>query len=72
MADVAHHPIIQKEVDELPVEGASKPYSAGVSFYSNVFVVPKHTGVLWPILNLKQSNQFMHIPIFKMPTIRHV
>ena len=28
--------------------------------------------VLWPILNLKQFNCYLHIPSFKMPAIRHV
>ena len=37
-----------------------------------VFVIPKHTGGLWPILNLKQFNCYLHIPSFKMPTIQHV
>ena len=37
-----------------------------------MFVVPKHTGGLWPILNLKWFNCYLHIPSFKMPTIRHV
>ena len=30
------------------------------------------TGGLQPILNLKQFNQFLHVPSFKMPTIQHV
>ena len=68
----AHHPIIQKEVDELFSKGAIEPSSGGAGFYSSVFVVPKHTGSLWPILNLKQFNCYLHIPSFKMPTIRHV
>ena len=37
-----------------------------------MFAVPKHIGGLWPILNLKQINCYMHIPTFKMLTIRHV
>ena len=37
-----------------------------------MFVVPKCTGGLWTILNLKQFNCDLHIPYFKMPTIRHV
>ena len=41
-------------------------------FYSSVFVVPKHTGGLQPIFNLKHINCYMHIPSFKMPTLRHV
>ena len=32
-----------------------------------MFVVPKHTGDLWPILNLKHFNHYMHILSFKMP-----
>ena len=66
------HPIIQKEVDELLSKGAIEPSSCGASFFSGVFVVPKHIGGLWPILNLKQFNHYLHIPSFKMPTKRHV
>ena len=65
----AHHPIIQKEVDELLAKGALEPSSSGDGFYSSVFVVPKCTGGLCPILNLKCFNHFMHIPSFKMPTL---
>ena len=42
----AHHPVIQKEVDELLAKGAIEPSSSGTGFYSSVFVVPKHTGGL--------------------------
>ena len=66
----AHHPVIQKEVDELLAKGAIEPSSGGAGFYSSVFVVPKHTGGLRPILNLKPFNHFMHIPSFKMPTLK--
>ena len=68
----AHHPVIQKEVDELLAKGAIEPSSGGASFYSSVFVVPKHTGGLCPILHLKCFNHFMHIPSFKMPTLKTV
>ena len=68
----AHHPIIQKEVDELLAKGAIEPSSGHVGFYSSVFVVPKCTGGLWPILNLKHFKCYMHIPSFKIPTMRHV
>ena len=64
-----HHPVIQREVDELLAKGAT---AGGAGFYCSMFVVPKHTGGLWPILNLKHFNHHMHIPSFKMPTIRHV
>ena len=42
----AHHPVIQKEVDELLAKGAFEPSSAVAGFYSSIFVVPKHTGGL--------------------------
>ena len=71
-AATTHHPIIQKEVDELLAEGAIKPSSGGAGFYSSVSVVPKCTGGLWPILNLKHFSHYVHIPSFKMPTIRQV
>ena len=70
---VAHHPIIQKNwISYLLREGVIEPSSCGADFYSSVLVVPKHYGGLWPILNLKQFNCYLHIPSFKMPTIRHV
>ena len=46
--------------------------SGGAGFYSSMFVVPKCTGSLQPILNLKHFYQYMHIASFKMQTIRHV
>ena len=67
-----HHPIIQKEVDELLAKGAVEPFCGGTGFYSSMFVVRKHTGGLLPILNLKCFNCYMHIPSFKMVTIRHI
>ena len=42
----AHHPIIQKEVDELLAKGVIEPSSGGAGFYSSMFVVPKHIGCL--------------------------
>ena len=71
-AAAAHHPVIQKEVDELLAKGAIEPSSGGAGFYSSVFVVPKCTRGLRPILNLKHFNCFMHIPSFKMPTLKYV
>ena len=68
----AHHPVIQKEVDELLAKGAIAPSSGGAGFYSSLYIVPMCTGGLWPILNLKQFNHYLHIFSFKMPTIRHV
>ena len=42
----AHHPIIQKEVDEHLAKGTVELFSGGAVFYSSMFVVPKHTGGL--------------------------
>ena len=50
-AFAAHHPIIQKEVDELYAKGAIEPSSGDAGFYSSVFVAPKHTVGLWPIIS---------------------
>ena len=43
-AAAVHHPVIQKEVDELLAEGAIEPSSGGAGFYSSMFVLPTHTG----------------------------
>ena len=69
---ITHHLIIQKEVNKLLAKGAIEPSSCGAAFYSSMFVIPKCTGGLQPILNLNPFNRYMHIPSFKMPTIRHV
>ena len=55
-AAAAHHPIIQKDIDELLAEGVTEPSSGGAGFYSIVFVVPKCTAGLWSILNFKHLN----------------
>ena len=67
-----HHPVIQKEVDELLAKGAIEPSSRGTGFYSSKFMVPKCTGHLQSILNLKHFNCYMHISSFKMPTPKQV
>ena len=71
-AAAAYHPVIQKEVDELLAKGATEPSSSVAGFYSSMFVVPKHTGGLHPILNLKHFNHYMYIPSFKMLTLKNV
>ena len=50
---MAHHPAIQKKGDELLSKGAIEPFTGGAGFYSNIFLVPKHIGGLWHILNPK-------------------
>ena len=64
--------LFRREVDELLAKEAIEPNSGGAGFYSSMFVVPKHTGGLCPILNLKHFNHYMHIPSFKMPTLKNI
>ena len=45
-AVAAHHPVIQREVDELLAKGTTEPSSVGTGFYSSMFGVPKCTGGL--------------------------
>ena len=37
----AHHPVIQKEVNDILGKDAIEPSSGGAGFYFNMFVVPK-------------------------------
>ena len=53
MISPAHHPVIQKEVEELLDKGAIEPSFCGASFYSNAFVISKHLGRLHPVLSHK-------------------
>ena len=69
---MANHTIIQKWMDELLVKGVIEPSIGGADFYSNVFVVPKYIGSLWPLLNLKWFHYYVHIPTCKMPTVREI
>ena len=45
-AALVHHPVIQKEVDELLAKGAIEPSTDTADFCSNVFMVPNHVGGL--------------------------
>ena len=65
-------PFNVKAVDELLAKGATQPSSGGAGFYSSMFVVPKHTGGHCPIFSLKCFNHFMHIPSFKMSTLKNI
>ena len=62
--------LFRRKLMSFLLKGATEPSSGGAGFYSSVFVVPKHTGGLCPILNLKHFNCFMHIPSFKMLTLK--
>ena len=36
-ATVSHHPLVQKEVDELLAKGSIEPLTGDADFYSNMF-----------------------------------
>ena len=40
---VTQHPVMQREADELFAKGTIEPLTGGARFYSNTFVVFKHT-----------------------------
>ena len=54
-------------VDILPVEEHNTP-----GFYSQLFLRPKPTGELRPIIDLSRLNQYIHCPPFKMETVQSI
>jgi len=63
--------IMDKEVSDLLTKGAIE-YGSGSGFTSQMFVIPKKTGDLRPVLNLRALNQFLPTRPFKMETVQHV
>ena len=67
--------VLLDEVDSLLGKRAIEHVSesdADAGFYSTYFLVPKKSGDLRPILNLKPINQFMSVPKFRMETLAKV
>jgi len=62
---------IDKEVSDLLSKNAIEPCT-GPGFSSQLFVIPKKTGELRPVLNLRRLNQYLPIQPFKMETISQV
>ena len=59
------------EITKLLNKGAiRKVSSCPYEFISNIFLVPKKTGVLLPVINLKPLNQFVQRIHFKMENIQ--
>ena len=46
------------------------PWDPG--FYSHLFMVPKKTGGLRPVIDLKRLNTFLAVPSFKMETVQQI
>ena len=64
-----------EEVADLLQKGAVKvvqPYGTMDGFYSTYFIVPKKSGGLRPILNLKRFNRFMRKQRFRMETLNTI
>ena len=58
---------IKQEVNSLLSEGATKQIpKSQAKFVSCLFTVPKKSGGLRPVINLKPLNQFLHLQTFKM------
>jgi len=62
--------LLKEEVDSFLQKGAILPqmHNSG-GFYSSLFLVPKKNGQMRPIINLKQLNQWVETPHFKMEGI---
>jgi hypothetical protein len=45
---------------------------SGRGFYSRIFTIPKKTGDLRPVLNLRPLNKFLTAPKFKMETLTNI
>ena len=68
-------PILLDEVDSLLGKGAIERVSesdAAHGYYSTYFLVPKKTGDMRPILNLKPINGQIQVRAFKMETLQTV
>ncbi|KAK4518392.1 uncharacterized protein ATC70_008609 [Mucor velutinosus] len=64
---------IQDLLDKSAIEKVSPHQVQQVPwFYSSMFVIPKKSGDIRPVFNLKNLNQYLDAPHFKMETIREV
>lgn len=62
---------INKEITSLLQKRAIEECT-GMGFYSRLFTIPKKTGGLRPVLNLRPLNQYLTAPRFKMETLTHI
>ena len=64
------HQDLQQAVDALLMKGAIERVTnvTSLGFYSRLFLVPKKTGDLRPVINLSTLNRHMVVPYFKMET----
>ena len=66
--------ILQEQFDALLKKGALEPVPTGMGpgFFSRIFVVPKKSGGVHPIINLKALNQFLKPKRFKIESIESI
>ena len=67
--------IINLEVEKLLEKGAIEPVpfvEQHLGFYSTMFLVPKKSGELRPVINLRPLNQYLRTEHFKMDTLSKV
>ena len=64
------HQDLQQAVDALLLKGAIERVTnvASLGYYSRLFLVPKKTGDLRPVIDLSTLNRHMVVPHFKMET----
>jgi len=59
--------LVDAEIQAMLVKGAIlRVLPCQDQFLSNIFLVPKKSGGMRPIINLKKLNEFIHAPHFKM------
>lgn len=65
--------LVDEEVHELLNKGAIKEVEFSDDLYiSNIFVVPKKSGKLRPIINLRSLNEFVTYEKFKQENLSHI
>ncbi|KAG1178037.1 hypothetical protein G6F36_010725 [Rhizopus arrhizus] len=67
--------LLSSEIHQLLSKGAIEsvnPQDPSPGFYSSMFVIPKRNGGHRPVFNLKNLNQYLTAPHFKMETIQDV